>query len=61
MNEEWKMQNVELKIYDVMSRVVYQQLLNTKYEILNTHLSPGIYFVKVSDGKSMSTQKVVIE
>lgn len=54
--------NGELKIYDVTGRVVHEQtIINQKSEIINYHLSAGIYFVKVSDGEKIYTQKLVIE
>jgi hypothetical protein len=60
-NEELKMQKAELKIYDVMGRVVYEQTLNTKYQTLNTNFSPGIYFVKATVVEKMNTMKLIIE
>jgi hypothetical protein len=54
--------NGELKIYDVTGRVVHEQtIINQESEIINYHLSAGIYFVKVRDGEKAYTQKLVIE
>jgi hypothetical protein len=60
-NEELRMQNAELMIYDVTGRVVHQTTVNTKRQTLNTNLLPGIYFVKVMDGERVFTEKVVVE
>jgi hypothetical protein len=60
-NEQLKMQNAELKIFDVTSRLVHEQTLNTKYQILNTHFTPGIYLVKVTVGEKVFTEKLVVE
>jgi hypothetical protein len=38
-----------------------QTIIKQKSEIINYHLSAGIYFVKVSDGEKIYTQKLVIE
>jgi len=56
-NIESNLQNAELKIYDVMGKEVYAAILNTKYETLNTHLAPGIYFVNAGG----HTQKLVVQ
>jgi hypothetical protein len=57
-----QMQNADLKIFDLAGRCVYKkEIQNTKYEILNTNFSPGIYFVKVSDGEREEVQKLIIE
>jgi hypothetical protein len=53
--------NGQLKIYDAVGREVWQQpIRNQESEIHNT-FSPGIYFVKVTDGEKTYTQKLVIE
>jgi hypothetical protein len=59
--DELKNENAELKIFDVMGRVVFATTLNTKSQTLNPNLSSGIYFVKMSDGERVWTQKLVIE
>jgi hypothetical protein len=61
LNVECKMPNAELKIYDVMGRVVYSTTLNSKHQTLNPGLSPAVYFVRVSDGERVAVQKLVVE
>jgi hypothetical protein len=59
---EWTSDNGQLTIFDLTGRVVYEKaFLNAKYQILNTDFSPGVYFVKVSDGEQRLIQKLVIE
>jgi hypothetical protein len=53
--------NSQLKIYDMMGRMVMKQPFNIKYETLNTNLSPGLYFVQLRAGENIWTQKLVIE
>jgi hypothetical protein len=61
VNVKCKMENAELKIYDVMGRVVYEQsIINQKSEIINS-FSPGMYFVRVESGKKVWTEKLVVE
>jgi hypothetical protein len=61
LNVECNLPNAELKIYDVMGRVVYSTTLNSKHQTLNPGLSPAVYFVRVSDGEKMAVQKLVVE
>jgi hypothetical protein len=47
-NEELKMKNLEFKIYDVMGRVVREQIVNSKSEIVNRNdLPDGLYFYQL--------------
>jgi hypothetical protein len=50
-----------LTIYDVMGRAVHAQIISQKSEIINTRLSPGIYFIKVRAGEKEFTEKLVVE
>jgi hypothetical protein len=60
-NVECRIQNAELKIYDITGREVFTTTLNSKHQILNPNLSSGVYFVKVTDGEKVFTQKLIIE
>jgi hypothetical protein len=60
-NEDLSIQNVVLKIFDVMGRNVHEQPLNSKLQTLSPKLSAGVYFVKLSDGVKVYEQKLVIE
>ncbi len=41
----------DLAIYDMLGRVVHQQLLNSKRETINLNLPDGVYFYKISNEK----------
>jgi hypothetical protein len=51
----------DIQVFNVLGEIAYSTTLNTKNQILNTALAPGIYFVKVSSGEKVFIQKVVIE
>jgi hypothetical protein len=53
--------NSQLKIYDVAGRLAYTTTLHTKHQTLNPGLSAGIYFVRVSDGEKVFTEKLVVQ
>jgi hypothetical protein len=57
----WKKKKGIVTISDVTGRVLYEQKLNNYSTTINQQWSPGIYFVTVSDGKDLSTQKMLIE
>jgi hypothetical protein len=62
LNRELKMEQGELKIYDITGRCVYSKpIRNQESEIINQNFSPGIYFVKVSDGEQSETKKLIIQ
>jgi hypothetical protein len=55
---------MELKIYDALSRLVSEDILisNTPYTFNRMDLTPGIYFLKLSgDEKNYPVQKLIIE
>jgi hypothetical protein len=51
----------QLQIFDVMGREVHQQIITSAHQHIENSFSPGIYFVKVSDGEKQYLQKLVIE
>jgi hypothetical protein len=51
----------ELKIFDMMGRVVHEQRINNKQETINCHLKAGVYFLKVQSGAKVMTEKLVVE
>jgi len=53
--------NSQLKIVDVTGRVVHEQILNQPSSVINRPFSAGVYFVKVSDGEKVFTQKLVVQ
>jgi hypothetical protein len=60
----WEELNIEdgiLNIYDVTGRVVHQQILTSVNQQINNSFSPGIYFIKVTEGEKVYQQKLVVE
>jgi len=51
----------QLKIYDVTGRIVHEQKLNNQSTVINNQFSSGVYFVRVSCGERVFTQKLVIQ
>jgi len=56
-----EMKTAVLKTYDITGREAYTTTVNTKLQTLNLNISPGVYFVKVSDEEKVYIQKLVIE
>jgi hypothetical protein len=56
-----EMQNAELKVFDIRGSEVYKQKLKGQSTIINNQFSPGVYFVRVSDGEKSFTQKLIVE
>ena len=57
---DFKNENWELKIFDVMGKEVLQQkIVREKTDLDLRYLNRGIYFVMVYDGRSIFTEKVV--
>jgi len=61
INVECKMQNAELKIYDMMGREVMEEKIHSPLSTFSFQLPGGVYFVRVSDGEKMAVQKLVVE
>jgi hypothetical protein len=62
-NGELGIKNLELKIYDVMGRVVHEQIVNRNSEIVNRDgLPDGLYFyqLRTNDYELIGTGKFVI-
>ncbi len=51
----------QLKIYDVMGRVVFSTTLNSKLQTLNLNCASGLYLMKVEAGDKVWQEKVVVE
>jgi uncharacterized delta-60 repeat protein len=51
----------KLEIYNLMGEKIYEQTLNENSTILNVNTVRGIYFVRVSDGEKLFTEKLVIQ
>lgn len=59
---ELRITKLELNIFDVMGKMVFQKTLNSKIETLNLDLPNGIYFYKVLNNKIPTGQgKFVIQ
>jgi len=61
LNVECTLQNAELKIYDMMGRVVMEEKVHSPVSTFNFQLPGGVYFVRVSDGEKAVVQKLVVE
>jgi hypothetical protein len=51
----------KLEIYNTLGEKIHQQILTSAHQQIQLNASPGIYFVRVSDGEKSYTQKLVIE
>ena len=57
-----EVKNAQLEIYNVMLEKIYSITLINKQETINTkQFSSGTYFIKVTDGEKLFTQKFVVE
>jgi hypothetical protein len=61
LNVECRMQNAELRVYDITGRVVLQETLHSSLSTINCPLSTGIYLVQVRAGEKVYQQKLVVE
>ena len=54
---------ISLNIYDVMGRIVKQQDFDDKKDIRLSveDFQPGIYYLKISDGKKQTTKKLIVK
>jgi hypothetical protein len=53
--------NGHLSICDIMGREVFIATLNSGLQTLNANLSAGVYFVRITARRKVTTQKLVIE
>lgn len=49
----------QITIFDVLGKKVFQTLLTSK-ELNIATLSPGVYFIKIEEGDSSATRKLII-
>lgn len=52
--------NAQLRIIDATGREVFSLILVSNMTTINRHLSSGIYFVKVADGKNYYCSKIIV-
>lgn len=50
----------EIEIFDILGRVVLQTLLIQK-ELSVSHISPGVYIIKIKEAKTTVTRKLIIK
>jgi hypothetical protein len=50
----------EITIFDVLGKKVLQTLLNSK-ELNISALSPGVYIIKIKEGESTATRKLIVK
>ncbi|MDY0142055.1 MAG: T9SS type A sorting domain-containing protein [Bacteroidales bacterium] len=56
-----KVSNYQIKILDIQGKVFLTEITNNKTHVFDlSSLAEGVYFVKISDGKSIETNKLVI-
>jgi hypothetical protein len=61
-SDQWQIKNGRLQILNLTGRVVHKQPIGNKQSsIINNSFSPGVYFVKVSNGKREEVHKLIIE
>jgi hypothetical protein len=54
--------NGQLTVFDIAGRCVYfNTITNSQSSIINENFSPGVYFVKVSNGERSETKKLIIQ
>jgi len=57
-----EIRNAQVEIYNVFGQKLYSAAINKQQETINMkQFSPGIYFVKMSDGEKMYVQKIIVE
>ncbi len=61
LNVECRMQNAELKMYDMTGRIVLEETLHSPLSTINCPLSTGLYLVRVEAGDIVWQEKVVVE
>lgn len=49
----------QITIFDVLGKKVLQTILTSK-ELNVASLSPGVYFIKIEEGESSATRKLII-
>lgn len=50
----------EITIFDVLGKKVLQTLLNSR-ELNISALSPGVYIIKIKEGESTATRKLIVK
>ncbi len=65
INISWKNSgDVDVRLFDALGKLVYadkKQNINSSYSIDVSHLSSGLYFVRINNRDGVITKKVVIE
>lgn len=52
--------SMELKIFDVMGKIVFQKIASSEHETLNLNLPNGIYFLQIKNDNFTQTKKIEI-
>ena len=53
------MQNKEVAIYDVLGKKVLQSTMTSK-ELNVSDLVPGVYIIKITEGETTTTRKLIV-
>jgi hypothetical protein len=51
----------EVKIFNLLGEKVYEQKIRSQKTEINNRFSPGLYFMRVSDGEKIWVKKVIVE
>ena len=52
--------DIEILIFDVLGKKVMQTILTTK-ELNISNLSPGVYIIKIKEGETTATRKLIVK
>jgi hypothetical protein len=61
LNGQWTVDNGKLEIYNIVGQKVYSGEIHSQLSTFNCQLNPGIYFVRVTAGEKVFTEKLVVE
>jgi hypothetical protein len=53
--------NREVKIFDLMGRTVYSEVINGKKKTLHCKLNPGMYIVQINNGSEIFSRRIIFE
>jgi len=49
-----------LQVFDMLGRQIFTRKVNSSLQIPNTSLNPGVYVLRLCNGKDVKTQKIVV-
>ncbi|TAL63159.1 MAG: T9SS type A sorting domain-containing protein [Bacteroidetes bacterium] len=60
ITNQYEYTNVELKIFNALGKIVFEETMNSKFETLNLNLPGGIYFLQIQSGDFIQIKKIEI-